>query len=260
MRDSQVPRGPARWGRRMTRADVFLTGSDGHRLQAPSNPELHIRTPRPCEPKDAGLRLRSTERTETEHVQDHPASPEPLRSRHGAHLDRCCGSGAAAGRRAAQAARGRQRARDISATGPGGGDRPALRQRCRQLGRRVARHGAGGTAEEPASPAPGRGAGVRARRDRHAALGRRQGQPVLPARLQPGPRHRLRDLRQRPAGEHAHARARAGLLRPQLPDPGAGGPHRLPQGPVLREHTATSPRRVRPTSCTAPPSTSPSRR
>ena len=80
-----------------------------------------------------------------------------------------------------------------------------------------------------------RGARVRARRHRHAALGRRQGQPVLPARLQPRPRHRLRDQRRRHAGQHAQPRPRPGLHRPQLPDARAGAAHRIPQGPVLRQ-------------------------
>ena len=75
---------------------------------------------------------------------------------------------------------------------------------------------------EPADLAAGRSARVRARRDRHPAQRRRQGQPVLPARLQPRPRHRLRDLRRRHAGQHADARARPGLHRPELPDPRAG--------------------------------------
>ena len=81
---------------------------------------------------------------------------------------------------------------------------------------------------------PGRGARVRARRHRHAAQRRRQGQPVFPARLQPRPRHRLRDLRRRHAGQHADARPRPGLHRPQLADPRAGRSPSLPQGSVLR--------------------------
>ena len=76
--------------------------------------------------------------------------------------------------------------------------------------------------------------GIRARPDRLAAQRRRQGEPVLPARLQPRPRHRLRDLRRRHADQHAHARARAGLHRPQFPDPRAGLAHRLQERPLLR--------------------------
>ena len=71
-------------------------------------------------------------------------------------------------------------------------------------------------------------------RHRHAAQRRRQGEPVLPARLQPRPRHRLRDLRRRHAGQHADARPRPRLQRPELADPRARRPASLPQGPVLR--------------------------
>ena len=61
-----------------------------------------------------------------------------------------------------------------------------------------------------------------------------QGQPVLPARLQPRPRHRHRHPRRRHAGEHAHPRPRPGLRRPQLPDPRTRRRRRIPQGAVLR--------------------------
>ena len=57
--------------------------------------------------------------------------------------------------------------------------------------------------------APGRGARDRARPDPHAAQRRRQGEPVLPARLQPRPRHRLRDVDRRRAGEPARRTATA---------------------------------------------------
>src|SRR6267154_542807 len=70
-----------------------------------------------------------------------------------------------------------------------------------------------------ADAAAGRSARVRARRDHHPAQRRRQGEPVLPARLQSGPRHRLPHHDQPHAGEHADARARAGLFRSQLPHP-----------------------------------------
>jgi hypothetical protein len=96
------------------------------------------------------------------------------------------------------------------------------------------RRRAGRAAEEPPGAAPRRGAGVRARADRHAACRRRQGQPVLPARLQPRPRHRLRHLGRRHAGQHAHPRAWPGLHRPELPAARTGAAHRVPQGPVLR--------------------------
>ena len=87
---------------------------------------------------------------------------------------------------------------------------------------------------QQADAAAGRGAGVRSWRDRLAAQRRRQGEPVLPARLQPGPRHRFRDLRGRHARQPAVERARARLLRSELADPRARRPDPLPQGPVLR--------------------------
>ena len=71
---------------------------------------------------------------------------------------------------------------------------------------------------------------------RHAAQRRRQGEPVLPARLQPRPRHRLRDDRRRRAGQHADARARPGLHGPQLPDPRAGrAASQYKKGPYFAE-------------------------
>ena len=63
---------------------------------------------------------------------------------------------------------------------------------------------------------------------------RRQGQPVLPARLQPGSRLRLRADHRRHPGEHAHPRPRPGLRRRQLPDPRARQRRAVPQGPLLR--------------------------
>ena len=94
----------------------------------------------------------------------------------------------------------------------------------------------------PAAAAPGQPARVRARHGRHAAQRRRQGQPVLPARLQPRPRHRLRHLGGRHAGQPAHARPRPGLHRPQLHHSRADLARRLLEGAVLRERSATSAR------------------
>ena len=82
--------------------------------------------------------------------------------------------------------------------------------------------------------APRRGAGDGARPDRDAAQRRGQGQPVLPARLQPRPRHRLRDVGGRRAGQPAEPRPRPGLHRPELHDPRADRARRLPQGRLLR--------------------------
>ena len=91
------------------------------------------------------------------------------------------------------------------AAAPAGTDSRQLPQRRRQLRRRERRHRHLEADRKPADAAPGRGARVRARRHRHPAQRRRQGEPVLPARLQPRPRHRLRDLGRRHAGQHADA-------------------------------------------------------
>ncbi len=61
-----------------------------------------------------------------------------------------------------------------------------------------------------------------ARPDRQPAQRRGQGQPVLPARLQPRPRHRPAHHRRRHAGQPAQPRPRPGLDRPELPDSRAG--------------------------------------
>ena len=63
---------------------------------------------------------------------------------------------------------------------------------------------------------------------------RRQGQPVLPARLQSRSRHRFRRLCRRHADQPADARPRPGLCRSQLADAGNGRQPRHPQGSVLR--------------------------
>ena len=56
----------------------------------------------------------------------------------------------------------------------------------------------------------------------------------LPSRLQPRPRHRLRDDGRGDAGEHADAWPRPRLLRPQLPDPRARERRAVLEGPLLR--------------------------
>ena len=89
-------------------------------------------------------------------------------------------------------------------------------------------------ARRAADHARGRGARDRARRRHQPAQRRGQGQSVLPARLQPRSRHRLRDDGRRHAGQHADARARARLLRSELPDPRAGQRRAVLEGPVLR--------------------------
>ena len=78
----------------------------------------------------------------------------------------------------------------------------------------------------------------------HAALGRRQGQPVLSARLQPRSRHRFRDVGSGHAGQHAHARARPGLHRSQLPHPGADHARGLLARGRTSPRTVTFPRRA----------------
>ena len=68
-----------------------------------------------------------------------------------------------------------------------------------------------------------------------AALGRRQGEPVLPARLRRRPRHRHRALDRRRADQHGLARARPGLRRHELHHPRGGRARGDHEGPVLRE-------------------------
>ena len=67
-----------------------------------------------------------------------------------------------------------------------------------------------------------------------SAPGRRQGRAVPDPRLRRRPRHRPGALRRRPPGQHAQPRARAGLRRPALPDPGDGQDGRRAQGSLLR--------------------------
>ena len=86
----------------------------------------------------------------------------------------------------------------------------------------------------PARSADHRLPGRSPRPDRDAAQQPGQGEPVLPARLQPRPRHRLRRLRGRRALQPAHQRPRPGLPRPELRHPGTHRPRRFPQGAVLR--------------------------
>ena len=92
----------------------------------------------------------------------------------------------------------------------------------------------GGTARRPSDHARRRSARNRARTDRQPAQRRGQGQPVLPARLQPRSRHRLRHDGRRRAGQHADGRARARLRGRQLPDPGTGQRRAVQEGSVLR--------------------------
>ena len=113
------------------------------------------------------------------------------------------------------------------------GHRP-LRQQPGQQRRRQRRHDHAAADRRPAAAAPRQPAGVHPRHGRHAAQRFRQGEPVLPARLQPRPRHRLRHLGGRHAGEPAHPRARPGLHRPELRHPGADLARGLLERPVLR--------------------------
>ncbi len=92
---------------------------------------------------------------------------------------------------------------------------------------------------------PGRAPGDRAGGDHHPAQRQRQGEPVLPARLQPRPRHRLpRHRRSRPR-QPGHARPWPGLQRPQLPDSRAGRERPLQEGGVLRRRGGLLGRRRR---------------
>ena len=80
----------------------------------------------------------------------------------------------------------------------------------------------------------GRSARDRARPHRQPAQRGGQGEPVLPARLQPRSRDRLLDDRRRRAGEHADRRPRARLRRHQLSHPRAGQRRAVQEGPLLR--------------------------
>ncbi len=91
----------------------------------------------------------------------------------------------------------------------------------------------GAADQQPAGDAPRRGAGGGAGPDRHAAFRRGQSQPVLPARLQPRPRHRHRPVPRRHAAQHAHPCPRPGLRRHQLPDPELVGAVEFHKGPYF---------------------------
>ena len=97
------------------------------------------------------------------------------------------------------------------------------------------------SARGPAGDAHRRGARDRAGADHQPAQRRGEGQPVLPARVQPRPRHRLRRDRRRHAGEHADPRPRPRLLRSQLPDPRAGQRRAVLARARTSPSTATSP-------------------
>ncbi len=113
------------------------------------------------------------------------------------------------------------------------GHEPRLRARRH---RRQRRRG-GGRPRGPgaaAAAARRRAARDRARRRHQPAQRRRQGQPVLPARHEPRPRHRLPHHRRRRPAQPADPCARPGLRRPQLPHPGARRHAALPQGSLRR--------------------------
>ena len=144
---------------------------------------------------------------------------------------------------------------DVTVTG----NRRSPTSPMRNPGREPRRHRAVGepgrdhraAARRAADHAGGRGARNRAGRDHQPAQRRGQSQPVLPARLQPRSRHRLRDDRRRHAGQHADARARPGLLGSQFPDP------RARQRRAVSRRARTSP--IRATSPPPAPRTSTTR-
>ena len=148
------------------------------------------------------------------------AAPDPLRARRAAVP--CL----LPGRRRRPAARaGRRLARQ-----------PARRRRFRQR-----RHRQPEAARDAHRVPARRTAGSDARPDRQPAQRRRQGQPVLPARLQPRSRHRPAHHGRRHAGQPAQPRARPGLDRPEFPDPRTGRAARLQERARTRRRTATSP-------------------
>ena len=85
----------------------------------------------------------------------------------------------------------------------------------------------------PADPATWRVGRGGSRTGRHPALGLGQGQSVLPAWLQPRPRHRLFGFARRRAAQPAHPRPWPGLSRHQRHRPGAGRDDFIPEGPLL---------------------------
>ena len=100
---------------------------------------------------------------------------------------------------------------------------PPVRARSRRVRSTAADHARGRSAGDGAGP------------DHQSAQRRGKGESVLPARLQPRSRHRLRDHRRRHAGEHADARAWARLLGSQVPDPRAGQRRAVLEGPYFAD-------------------------
>ena len=98
----------------------------------------------------------------------------------------------------------------------------------------------GGRRSARSSDAAGRRAsGGRSGHGRGAALRKRQGKPVLPARLQLGPRHGFHRDRRWCALEPALARPRPGLPRCKRIDAGDRRAHRLPQRALIARTSGT---------------------
>ena len=88
----------------------------------------------------------------------------------------------------------------------------------------------------PADSAYRRTAGSGPRPGGYPAQWQRQGQSILPARLQSRPRHGSGHQRRRRAGQHADSRPWTRLHRYQFRHSGAGPVHRVPQGNLLRRN------------------------
>ena len=135
--------------------------------------------------------------------------------------------------------------------------------RCRKPGGEPRRHRVRGepgrhhrrATRSTAPDARRRGARDRARPDHQPAQRRGESQPVLPARVQPGSRDRLREHGGGRAGEHADRRACPRLLRHQLPHPRAGQRRAVQERACTSPTKATSPRPAPPTSTTSISST-----
>ena len=128
----------------------------------------------------------------------------------------------------------RRSGEDTGSQGRGDRRHRSVGESGRQRPRRVGGAGRPSRNRARAVPAPGRDAGENPRPDRDPALGKRQGQSVLPARLQSRPRDRFLDVSRGYPPQPANPRARAGISRRQLFDLGAGRGARVPQRFLLR--------------------------
>ena len=181
--------------------------------------------------------------------------PSPRDVSHRLQAPRVSGSRARGRRRLRRRRSGGRRdaapLRDGRCAGDGTTDVPQRRRR-RRAGREPGRDrrrldaGGGDGRTDRAAPDGARrgrardGAGCR----HQPALGRRQGEPVLPARVQPRSWNRLRDDGRGRPGQSSDARPRPRLHRPQLRGSGARLRHPVQEGPLLRRGRRLHDRRL----------------